>query len=84
MECISNFSQGSLWKNKLKSFENKLVISFHLYFDDWEPDNALGSHKKLNSIAATYVLFPTLPPHFQSRLENILENLDFGRQFGNT
>lgn len=71
-ESISNFIQGNLWKNKINLFGNKLVIPFHLYFDDWEPDNALGSHKRLNSIAATYVLFPTLPPHFQSKLENIL------------
>lgn len=69
---LVNFVQGSYWKTKCSNHAGKLVIPFHLYFDDWEPDNALGSHRKLNSIAATYILFPTLPKHVSSLLENIL------------
>lgn len=65
LECISNFSQGNFWKNKISTHKNKLVVPYHLYFDDWEPDNALGSHKKMNSMAAAYILFPTLPPQHQ-------------------
>lgn len=71
---LCNFTQGDLWKEKIQKHSNNgnITIPFHLYFDDWEPDNALGSHKKLNSIAATYVIFPTIPPKYKSLLENIL------------
>lgn len=72
---------------KIVNFENKTVIPFHLYFDDWEPDNALGSHKKVNSMAATYVLFPTIPAKYYSLLENILAIQLFktvDKKFGDT
>lgn len=69
---LTNLIQGQFWKTKTKHLEGKIVIPFNLYFDDWEPDNALGSHKKANSIAATYVNFPTVPKDFASMLENIL------------
>lgn len=60
-------------KKKIANYkDNDIVIPYHLYFDDWEPDNALGSHKKLNSIAATYAILPTIPPKYNSLLENIL------------
>lgn len=67
-----NFIQGHFWKDKIKTLKDKVVIPFNLYFDDWEPDNALGSHKKMNAIAATYVTFPTIPKKYSSYLENIL------------
>lgn len=36
---ISNFIQGDLWKSKISGYEkSQLVIPFHLYFDDWEPE----------------------------------------------
>lgn len=43
---ISNFMQGNLWKKKLLQLppENGIVcLPFILYFDDWEPNNPLGS-----------------------------------------
>lgn len=69
---LSNLIQGEFWKRKTEHLKGKIVIPFNLYFADWEPDNALGSHKKANSIAATYVSFPTEPKEFASMLENIL------------
>lgn len=69
---FSHFVQGEYWKEKIVNFGDKIVIPFHLYFDDWKPDNPLGSHKKLNSIAATYVVFKTIPKQYISLLENIL------------
>lgn len=68
-----NFIQGNLWQGKMKKFVNQeVVIPFHLYVDDWEPDNALGAHKKSNSIAGSYIMLPTIPPEYYSLLENIL------------
>lgn len=73
-DTLENFIQGDLWKKKLAAFpnQNSLVIPYFLYVDDWEPDNALGSHKKCNSIAASYLILPTIPPKYASSLENIL------------
>lgn len=47
---VSNFVLSTYWKNKILHMKSNLIIPFHMYFDDWEPDNALGSHKKLNSM----------------------------------
>lgn len=45
-DLMTNFLQGNVWKTKTNDFDcNKVVIPYNLYFDDFEPDNALGSHK---------------------------------------
>lgn len=61
---LTNFIQDDLWQSKIKDYSK----TFQLYFDDWEPDNPLGSHKKINSIAAKTVLLPTIPPTIYSSL----------------
>lgn len=68
---ISNFVNGSVWKDIKTKFGNKTVIPFNLYFDDFEPDNPLGSHTGEQSIGAFYIGFPTMPQFLTSLLENI-------------
>ncbi|XP_063382362.1 uncharacterized protein LOC134668830 isoform X1 [Cydia fagiglandana] len=68
---LSNFIQGSLWKSKILG-RSGIFIPYFLYFDDFETGNALGSHSGKQSIAATYLSFPTLPLEYLSLLENIL------------
>lgn len=71
---ISNFMQGNLWKLKLSRLPpevNFKYLPFLLYFDDWEPNNALGSHKKTGSICSCYLRMPFLPLDYESKLENI-------------
>lgn len=68
---ICNFVNGSVW-NEIKSlYVEKTVIPYNLYFDDFEPDNPLGSHKAENAIGAFYIGFPTMPQFLCSRLLNI-------------
>lgn len=56
-----NFMQEPFSKEQVKDLIGKIVIPFNLYFADWEPDNELGSHRKMSAVAATYVTFPTIP-----------------------
>lgn len=68
---LNNFIQGTLWKSKILG-RSGIFIPYFLYFDDFETGNALGSHSGKQSIAATYLSFPTLPAEYLSLLENIL------------
>lgn len=55
---LSNFIQGSLWKDKLKSLQNKIVLPYFIYIDDFEINNPLGSNANYQSISALYYSFP--------------------------
>uniref|UniRef100_A0A0C9QSB1 Uncharacterized protein n=1 Tax=Fopius arisanus TaxID=64838 RepID=A0A0C9QSB1_9HYME len=68
---LKNFIQGSLWNEKKKIFGKKFMLPLFLYFDDYEPNNPLGSHKGLNKCGAVYLSIPCLPDIFRSKLENI-------------
>ena len=68
---ISNFIQGELWKKLSIDDENKTVLPLIIYFDDYENNNPLGSHKGISKCSAIYALIPCLPPRFTSKLENI-------------
>jgi hypothetical protein len=68
---ITNIIHGEVWKSKVVSFSDKIVIPYILYYDDLEINNALGSHATEQSLAAFYYSFPTLPQHYLSSLENI-------------
>lgn len=69
---ISHFTNAEVWKEKLKSYESKeTVIPFHLHVDETQINNALGSHRSVGLETCTYYSFPTIPPQYSSRLENI-------------
>lgn len=69
---FSNFCQGSLWRDYSKLNIGKNVIPYFLYYDDFGVNNQLGSHGKSQSLAGFYIIFPSLPPQYHSKLENIL------------
>lgn len=57
--------QSNVWKNKLKSQPYKIILPYFLYFDDYETNNALGSHtglQKLGDVSKSFNL--CLPPEF--------------------
>lgn len=56
--CISNFVQGDYWQKKKQLFPGKIVIPFFIYGDEYEVNNALGSHSSVQSITAFYISFP--------------------------
>lgn len=76
LECcskksISNFVQSKLWQSKLESNSQKIVLPLFIYFDDFEINNALGSHAGNNKLGAVYASLACLPPEYSSLLENI-------------
>lgn len=69
---ISNVVQGTLWKNFiLPKFPGKVVLPINLYYDDFEPDNQLGSHQGDHKIGGTYYNCPVIPSQFLASLKNI-------------
>lgn len=60
-ECttLDNFVQGTLWKQKVSQYNNdKIIIPFFLYMDEFEINNPLGSHSTFQSVSAVYYSFP--------------------------
>lgn len=68
---MSNFIQGSLWKDMTAKFQNKIVMPLFLFFDDYENNNPLGSHKGVAKCGAVYLSIPCLPLRLRSKLRNI-------------
>lgn len=68
-EIIANFVQSHVWKASTADFKEKLVLPLHLFFDDYESNNPLGSHKGIAKCGAVYLAIPCLPPHMVSKLE---------------
>jgi len=81
---LEHFVQGTLWKEKIIPYNNKIVIPYFLYIDDFEVNNPLSSHSFCHSICAIYYSFPLSD---QSKLTNIfiaalLKSVDV-KNFGN-
>ncbi|XP_066596595.1 uncharacterized protein [Prorops nasuta] len=68
---VTNIIQGNDWKRKKLLFPSRIVIPLLLYQDDFETNNPLGSHKGKGKVGAVYIVIPCLPPHMQSKTENI-------------
>lgn len=72
-----NIVQGEIWQEKIKQFENKTVLPLYVYFDDFEPDNALGSHATEHKIGAVYYSIACFPPECLSSIQNLFLSLLF-------
>lgn len=70
-DMISNFIQGNRWNETVTHFVGKIVLPVFLYFDDYEVNNPLGSHKGISKCGALYLSIPCLPPTLASKLEKI-------------
>lgn len=68
---ITSVIQGRLWKNIQNSFQGKVIFPLLLFYDDFEPCNALGSRAAVYKIGAVYVSLACLPPEFTSLQENV-------------
>lgn len=72
---LNHFINGSLWKQKIKNFEEgSIVIPYHYYSDAAQlnhPLGPLGPHCRQGQEDFHYYSFPTIPSAYQSRLENI-------------
>ncbi|KAK3916202.1 Sex-determining transformer protein 1 [Frankliniella fusca] len=75
-DWVFNIVQGEAWKRKCSSFKKgDIVIPINVYFDEVEPNSALGPH--CEPLGCTYVNIPVLPPECVSKLENIFLALLF-------
>lgn len=71
-DIISNFVQGSTWRNMNRDTENgKKVLPILLYYDDYENCNPLGSPTGIHKCGAIYFSIPCLPDEIRSKLNSI-------------
>ncbi|KAK3932689.1 Integral membrane protein 2C [Frankliniella fusca] len=71
-DVMENIIQGALWKNDIKpKFADKIVFPINLSYDDFETNKDLGSHTVVHKLGACHVQIASLPPIFQSVLENL-------------
>lgn len=70
-EGIAHFCSGTLWKDIVNKNKGKLLIPLMLYNDDFQIDDAIGSHSGVNSVSGFYYQFPSLPDHLKSKLKYI-------------
>jgi hypothetical protein len=74
-DFISNILQSPLWQKKLSMLEkcdSTLYVPITIYFDDFDPLNALAGHAGAYKIGGVYLQIACLPPHIQSKLDFIL------------
>lgn len=76
-DVISNFCQGTLWKGIKLRFVDRLSSSLILYYDDYNVNNVLGSHKNKNKIGGVYYFLPALPTEIITQLDNIFVAMFF-------
>ncbi|KAF0743250.1 Uncharacterized protein FWK35_00014952 [Aphis craccivora] len=55
---IKHFIQGELKEKTILPYQNKIVIPYFIYIDDFEINNPLGPHVSVHSISAIYYSFP--------------------------
>ncbi|KAG4065943.1 hypothetical protein HA402_000002 [Bradysia odoriphaga] len=73
-ESISNIMQSPLWRKLLsveKTNDSTLFLPLNLFFDDFEPQNVIGSHSGAYKIGSSYMGLPFLPDDMVSKLEFI-------------
>ncbi|XP_062700459.1 uncharacterized protein LOC134285060 [Aedes albopictus] len=68
---ISNFVNGSKWKEIRAKYQNDIVIPVWLYSDEFEVNDSQSSHSNRHSVCGIYYSFPTIDQQFSSRLSNI-------------
>lgn len=66
---LKNFVNGEKWKTLSSSFGEKIVFPLFLYFDDFQINNCLGSHK--TSLCGGYYILPIIPEEYKSKLDHI-------------
>lgn len=91
---VYNIIQSKLWTQKVEQINNQdkrtLLLPLIIYFDDFEPNNVLGSRSGSHKVGAVYVKIPCLPVHMQSKISHIYAAMLFYtedrkfKKFGNS
>ncbi|XP_075168716.1 uncharacterized protein LOC142240860 [Haematobia irritans] len=89
-EIVCNYMQSPAWREKEEkcSEPGTLLMPLFIYFDEFEPDNALGSHAGMQKLAGVYIKLPGIPEYLQSKLSHIFVSMllfaEDRKKFGNT
>lgn len=78
VDKVSSFFDGMFWKDH--PLRDQKVVLIRLYGDDFEPANALGSHKSIYKVGCIYWQFENLPVTMRSNTENIFLALCYHTQ----
>lgn len=88
---IKNYVQSNHWKKIISKYpaSNEIFyLPLFIFSDDFEPNNALGSHAGIQKICGVYLKFACLPDHMASKLQNIYTGMllfsEDRKQFGNS
>ncbi|XP_058981872.1 uncharacterized protein LOC101889627 isoform X1 [Musca domestica] len=65
----TSLANGEIFKKKVEQLGSTFVIPYILYFDDFQINNALGSHTY--SICGCYIHFPLMPKYLLSKIQFI-------------
>jgi hypothetical protein len=69
---IINVLNGRVMQQLISEHQDKFIIPVFLYFDDFVPFHARSKRTTATSLAAFYLMFPTLPPELRSLRENLV------------
>ncbi|XP_055855910.1 uncharacterized protein LOC129919101 isoform X1 [Episyrphus balteatus] len=62
---IRNFINGELWKQKKAMYENKKLVPYYLFTDDFEVNNPLGAHSGVHKLTGIYFSIPIFENYFK-------------------
>lgn len=68
---LFNLSIGLIKQMKLIAMTLYIVIAIIVYFDDFEPNNAIGSRSGSHKIGGVYIKIACLPDHLNYKLAHI-------------
>ena len=66
-----DYTSGSEFKNHPVFSKHRICLRLHLYIDDFEVVNPLGSKKSIHKLCAVYFTLGNLGPKFTSKLKHI-------------
>lgn len=68
---LKNYVNGKTWKKIREKYGNDIIVPIALYADEFEINDAQGSHSNRHSVCGIYYNLLTLPNEFSSKLKNI-------------
>jgi hypothetical protein len=70
-DCLTEYCDGDRYNSSSFFQANPKAIQVHLYFDEFETVNPLGSKTKVHKLGAIYMMLRNLPTYLNSRLKHI-------------
>lgn len=58
---LTSVYHGEMW-NSIELKQNECILPIALFFDDFEINNPVGSHKSIHKLGAVYLSLIGLPP----------------------